>query len=761
MFPLRSDERTAFFTAAGILAAASIALLRLPLLNYLGYEFSAAVALLLPFVTGVYTMRALTRRWPAGASLTSQVFTESVRDLLVQNAALLLIPFAAALANGILVKNCSYGEGMLAYILLPIVTSLWLVALSTFCAALLGRPYRWYAGTIALVLVHPLFLGYFTPAVYSYNFVYGYFPGLTYDESLYLSWPLMLFRYLTFLAAALLLLVAEFAMSYAPVGSGFRGLWGTLKQLRFHRQGRTIILAVALQLALGWIFRVQLGFESTSTSIERALDGSVTTAHFDIHYAPESFTKEELRWVAAMHEFRYEQVRADLRVSSEPRIASFLYPDASVKRRFIGAGNTNIAKPWRSEIHLNADSWSVALKHELVHVIAGEFGMPVIRAHYNTGLVEGLATAVDDDFGNRSLNEYAAAMIRFGIVDQPSALIRFTGFASQTSSVSYVAMGSFCQFLLRVYGVDRFKEVYHGGAPEKTYGRSYDELLAAWEDSLRAINVPDAWRAHVEYVFRRPSIFAKTCARAVANLNEGGMERLARREPILALAEFHAAQELSWNSESFSGMVRSAFAAGRFDSVRQMMAEELGDSGAARYGGLLLSYGDACWLRRDTVTAGKMFRTVAALDLSEGTTESAVLRSLALEDSLLSSELPRIIVAPVGDSTFLAALNSLRLRSNNPVVGYISAKLALRSGRYADASTLLGTLMIPAGSVLEPGWNRMMGEAYFRQREWDHAAAHFRKLRDLAVSASDLARAEDDMARCAWFAAHEDLVRPE
>ncbi len=760
VFPLRQAERTAFFTAAGVLAAASVALLRLPLLNYLGYEFSAAVALLLPFVTGVYTLRALTKRWPAGASLTTRSFTESVRDLLVHNAALLLIPFAAALANGILVKNCSYGEGMLAYMLLPVVTAVWIVALATFCAALFARPYRWYAGTVILVLVHPLLIGYFTPAIFSYNLVYGYFPGFTYDENLQLSWPLVLFRYLTFLSAALFLLVAELAVSYAAVAKGFRGLLVTLKQLRFHREGRMVIFALALQLALGWLFRVQLGFESTSSSIERALGASTATAHFDIYYAPGSFTPEELRWVGAMHEFRYAQVRTALHVAAEPRIASFLYPDAATKRRSIGAGNTNIAKPWRGEIHLNAESWESTLKHELVHVIAGEFGMPVIRAHYNTGLVEGLATAVDDDYGNRTLNEYAAAMMKFGIVDRPAVLIHFTGFASQASSVSYVMMGSFCQFLIRQYGVDRFKEVYGGATPEKAYGQPYDALLRAWQDSLRLIVVPDSWRAHIDYIFRRPSIFAKTCARVVANLNEEGMRLLAGREPEKALDEFHAAIGMSWNSESFAGMIRSAFVAGRYDSVRQMMREQGGDSGAATYGGLLLPIGDASWVRGDTATAGAMYRALIALDLSDGYTEAAEVRCLALKDTLLNRDLPGTLTGSKNDTGLLDSLDALRQRSKNPVVGYIAAKVALHSGYYALVSAYLGVLVIPPGSDLEPGWNRMLAESYFRQRDWDHAAAHFRALRALATSASARERAQDALERCDWFAAHEDLIRP-
>ena len=626
MFPLKPDERTPFLIAAGCLAAASVALLQLPLFNYLGYEFSASIALLLPLVNGAYTMRTLARRWPAAASVTTHSFTETVRDLLVQNAALLLIPFAAALAGGIFVKNCSYGEGMIYYLLLPVVTSLWLAALASICAALFRRPYLWFAGAVLITLAHPLLLGYFSPAVYSYNLIYGYFPGLTYDESLQLSWRLILFRYLTFLSAALFLLIAEFAVSYQKIGAGLRGLPGVLKNLRFHRQGRLLIAAVALQLLLGWLFRVPLGFESASSSIARSLGASYSTSHFDIWYSPGSFSPQEIRWVAAAHEFRYEQVRSALHVTSGGRIGSFLYPDADAKRRWIGAGNTDIAKPWRGEIHLNADSWEGTLRHELVHVMAAEFGMPVIRAHYNTGLVEGLATAVDDDFGNRTLDEYAAAMMKFRFVEDPSALIRFSGFAMQASSVSYVLMGSFCQFLVRSYGIDRFKEVYSGASPEKAFGRRYDELVGAWQDSLAGVAVPEGWKAHINYYFRRPSIFAKVCARSVANRNEDGMRFLARKEPLEALGRFQSALALSWNTGSYAGMVRSAFYAGRYDSVRQMMLAAPGDSAETSLAGVLPLYADASWLKGDTATAARLCRAMAALDLSDRYTETALIR---------------------------------------------------------------------------------------------------------------------------------------
>ena len=79
-------------------------------------------------------------------------------------------------------------------------------------AAVVARRAAWsYVLVLVVVLVHPILLGYATPAAYSYNAVYGFFPGFTYDESLHLGWRLFLFRYLTLCSAALFLLVAEFA----------------------------------------------------------------------------------------------------------------------------------------------------------------------------------------------------------------------------------------------------------------------------------------------------------------------------------------------------------------------------------------------------------------------------------------------------------------------------------------------------------------------------------------------------------------------
>ena len=55
-------------------------------------------------------------------------------------------------------------------------------------------------------------------------------------------------------------------------------------------------------------------------------------------------------------------------------------------------------------------------------------------------------------------------------------------------------------------------------------------------------------------------------------------------------------------------------------------------------------------------------------------------------------------------------------------------------------------------SALESGKSAMMAEAFFRQKEWDHAEAHFRSA---ARPGTD-----DDIERCRWFARHAELPFP-
>ena len=724
----------------------SIVISQLPLFNYLGYEFSVAVSLMMPIV-GLFAIRRLMRRFPS-ATIPVRDVLATIMELLREGFLLLLLPVIVATLNMFFVKNCSYTEGLFFYLLIPVVTLVWVLALAAFCFVAVRRALVLYVALVLALLLYPLYLGYSTPQIYSYNFIYGYFPGFSYDEILRISTPLMLFRGITLVVSLSLALLSCLILLRRTPDAGRR---------RIRAFGISLAVCVVL-LSAAWILRVQLGFESSAQFIRRTLGEEYTTEHFRIYYSRGSFSDEEIRRVAAEHEFRLDQVATALAVSFEGRIDSYIYPDVDMKRRFIGTGNTNIAKPWRKEIHLNKDSWDDVLKHELVHVIAGEFGMPVIRAHYNIGLVEGLAMEVDHDFGNRTLEQYAAALLKYNLVSDPARLVKPVGFATQSSSVSYVMMGAFCKFLIDRYGIVHFKELYRGSSVEEVYGVSYERLAAEWQHSLDRIDVPASWRRHVEFYFKRPSIFAKECARTIADLNDRAARDLQAKDFVAAQELFRHALTTSWNTESYTGLVRAMFGAARYDSVIATLTAQMRDS-VKRSGiaNLFLVYGDAQWYRGEYDAALRVYREISSLDLSPRYSEAAALRLAVLQDDRLRMSLAKYFAGGIADSIAERMIDSLRASTPSPLLNYIKAKIALRQ-HHDDAAirALLAQPALFADSVLQAGKEQLLGEAHFMKEEYQQARVHFWQSLNFISNQASIDRVNDWLERCDWFVVNAD-----
>lgn len=736
-----------------IILAFSLLLIRIPLLNYLGYEFSFAVSLAIPLLAGLPAIRLFRARFPDRRAITLRDFHQTNRRALARGWAILLVPLAVATVNLFFVRNCSYGEGLLFFVLIPGITVFWSVGLALLCATLFRRAYLFYTIALAACFLYPIYIGYTSPQIYSYNFVYGFFPGFSYDEVLTITPGLLLFRLVTVLSALLFFSASEFAVEKGAAAGkqadqprGFsRWKW---KHIR-------TVLSVVL-VALAWFLRVPLGFETSTEFLERTLGSSYSTEHFRIVYSRESISQSEIGRIAALHEYRYAQVEAALQIRYRGRVVSYVYPDGETKLRLIGTKTTNIAKPWRHEIHLDKDALEGTLKHEMVHVLAGEFGMPVIKAHYHIGLVEGLAMAVDADFGNRTLDEYAAAIKRFKLVTDPTRLINPIGFAMRGSTISYVLMGSFCRYLIDRYGIVLFRGLYGGKSPAVVYGKSYDDLIDEWQGYLERFDVPESWRKHVEYYFNRPSIFAKECAREVAKRNEEGYRNLVSNNPAAAMEKFSAALNTSWNTESYSGLVRSAFGAARFDTVVRLIDARAGDS--VHSSGLInlnLLYGDALWHRGDIGPARKAYGDILAFDLSENQDESAAIRLAALEDKILRTALPEYVVGALSDSAALRLLRDLRHRSTDPIVPYLEGRFFLRQKQYEQAFDILRTTAGRLGApILNARAEQMIGEACFRLGKFQDARVHFWQSLNFVTNTASIRRVDDWLDRCEWFAAN-------
>ncbi len=757
---LSRKDRRATRAAALLYLAAGILCCRVPLLNYLGYESSFLFGFLASLVTGSLvagaTRRAVRSAGPEGWSIHAllQLFRRELRTCLL----LLLIPLALLSANALVVKNCNYLEGLAYYFLIPCVSIWFSAAVGFFCGVHYRHGRLAFLSLVAASLLYVLYLGYATPAIFSYNFFYGYFPGLSYDEALGISRPLVYFRALTAglggLALWWALLLVRSSAAEKPTLEKGKALIAALTARGRRTQGASIVAAAVLL----YLFRCELGWESTAPFIQGRLGARYDTPHVTLYYPPSALSAAEIRRIGGEHEFRLAQLVRDFGAAASPHVESYLYPDAATKWRLIGAGNTNIAKPWSGQIHCTLQSLESTLKHELAHVVAGPFGLPIIRASLRTGLVEGLATALDPTWLNRTLHQYAAALQRFGPKPQIASMMSLWGFTAQNSALSYISAGSFCRYLLDAYGVKPLLAVYGGADFTEEFGRSLPELVTEWERFLGRMHVEDRERGVLDALFHRPPIFGKTCARVIAGRMEAARIALARREYARAQTLYGASFEEAGGYDAFGGLLAATVRLGKYgDAIRLCDSVIHGSERPDRYLPLFLWCGDARWAMGDPHGAQRLYDRLLDADLAENLTEGSAARTLALSDSLHRPTFLAAFLLDAPDSIRIIMLDSLArvAPESSPLLRYLAGRVLARRGESASAIAILQALDLSGLSrPLEYLRRKTVGEQNYLLGNYQEARRAFWSSLDGLTNEAAAYEAREWVTRCDWMARH-------
>lgn len=750
-----------FFSRSSLLLAGTYLLISLlctqvPLLNYLGYEFSALFGLVGCLASAMVTIqivRPIYRESSSAEDAVGNVFAGFKQALLV-NVLALVIPLLLILANALFVKNCSIWQGVAFFLLIPVISVGFGSSLGLFCAVHYRHSRIAASVYCAVFLLYSIGEGYFTPAIFSYNFLYGYFPGLTYDEALSLSWTLVIFRGLTVVAGSMFVWFTLLLLrNTLPTNSVW--LKGLILLKTLYAQGRWPVTGTLIfGLGLVWIYRGSLGLESTSGFIQSGLGSRYETDHFTIYYSRNSYDDNEIKWVGLEHEFRLQQVCDAFFIQYHGRIESYIYPSSEVKQRYIGTGTTNIAKPWSGQVHITRQSLDATLKHELVHVVAARFGLPVIRASLSTALVEGLAMAVEWDWGNRTLHQYAAAMRAFGVLPDIEPLMQFAGFASQASSISYVVCGSFCRFLINRYGMRKMTQVYKTGDYRTTYGRSLHQLIDEWHGFLNRVVVTDRDRDAIDVIFRRPPIFRKVCARVIAERNLEATKAFEEKRFDEAESLYKESYLEGKGYEAFSGYLVSALRRGNPGVLTSALDTIImKDHTPTQYLPLFITIGDAFWTFGNRLKANDLYMRVKSADLSLGLNESASVRSFAVRDTADGDFLRTYFLSDKDDSSRLDMLNGATPQQRDRwLVKYLKGRVLMRAKRYAESLEVLTSFNVTTmDSLLEAVRLRMVGYDLFRARRFNEARVSF--WNSLNFLSTEVARNAMDewVDRCEWM----------
>ncbi len=521
---------------AGILLVTAVVLSLLPLVSRLGFEFSFTLALL-SSLASVDLAAAFVRRLRASprpplerADQPGRVLTGMWARAALIDLSLLVLPLLVITANGLRVRNCDWGFGFLSYLLLPVVSTLGATAVGVATAVIAGNhrklsnalPYLVYVAS----LLGAVWRFYDNPPIFVYNLFAGYFPGNLYDENVGFHLPMLWSR---LCQAATLLAILAAAAWWLDVPSL------TLKRRRARRPDGWRIRAALLFAAgaglalLLWCRSASLGFAIDADYIARTLGGRYETTHFVIYYPRGGEIERDIAAIAADHEFRYAQLVKTFQVEPAGKITSFYFESAAQKFALMGASQVYMAKPWRNEIYVqHARFPHPVLRHEIAHVIAGQFGDPIFHMSvgtrfglpvaFNVGLIEGLAVAGDwpDHRSQLTPHQSVKAMIELGVAP-PIDQILSTSFLTFSPSRSYTVAGSFVRYLLDSYGPARLRVLYRtGGDFMAAYGRPQAQFVADWRRMIDQVKLPPHAAELVRERFRRPSILHRPCPHAIA-----------------------------------------------------------------------------------------------------------------------------------------------------------------------------------------------------------------------------------------------------
>lgn len=351
---------------------------------------------------------------------------------------------------------------------------------------------------------------YTQPKLYFFNHIWSFFPGPVYEQHINFSTNHLWFR----LSSVLwVLFFVTGGVWWSNIAKRKELRWSDFRDLHFLGIILSLISLVALNLNSD-----RSGVSKSSDYLKSELSGQTLTANFQIHFHRESVSSDEVRYWELLHEFHFRDLCRLLEVDpqSVPVIHSFIYKHRWEKASMLGAGDVNFVPVWLAEnqIHSTRQNVQQTLRHELVHVIAKDFGNRIINASWSGAMIEGLAVAlapeVSEDYTidqlvkSKPIPDRDALLSSFGLL----------GFYTGRSGVNYTTYGSFLRFLFNNYPIEALKTAYRTGTLG-TFDDSIEEFTNSWRAYLDTIPLPKEAALEGQRRFSRKSIFEKKCPRKV------------------------------------------------------------------------------------------------------------------------------------------------------------------------------------------------------------------------------------------------------
>lgn len=622
---------------------------------------------------------------------------------------------AVAFLHGLRVGLCDAGEGALLLVLGPGFGAM-LGGVSGAVAGLVAERVRstWprRAALVGLSLAGPL-LGivaslvrfYTSPMVFAYDPYFGYFSGPLYDTVIGSLWPLAAYRAGTVGALGFALAAAALAERDANGRVRF-SLGGQLNVIACGAAGLGLSVLVTA-------FGTELGHFSTTASIERALGRQVSVGRCDVVYSSAVLARDAQR-VGRECQAHLAQIEHFFETSGPERVRVFLFANDAEKGRQMGAARTYIAKPWRSEVYVQAAGFPhPVLGHELAHVVSRSFGRGPFRVAGlfagllpDPGRIEGVATAASPDENDAlTLQEWAAAMDRLGLLPGLDGLFQL-GFFGHNAARAYTAAGAFIQFLRTEYGSAAVRGWYAGTPLTTVTSQDLPTLERRFRAALAQVPLSEAALATARARFERPSFFERRCPRVIDRRQGEANGRLAAGDLLGAREGFRAVLALDpHDSGARLGLSACQARSGNLKEAAASYGALASAGDVAPWAKLLALEAQADVLLRkgQTQAAHEQYRELARELVDEDRLRTLDVKGLAGEGIAREAIVLLLIGDENGPSWDAAAPKLGEWSALTPADGladYLLAKNLYNRGRYRDAGLYLDRAL--ARSLPEP-----------------------------------------------------------
>ncbi|MDH7605881.1 MAG: hypothetical protein QHH13_13340, partial [Melioribacter sp.] len=370
-----------------------------------------------------------------------------------------------------------------------------------------------------------------------------------------------------------------------------------------------IFLFIVLVFTLLFILiKPALHYSTTYSSLIKNLGKSLTTEHSIIFYSSKIKDENQIKLLGIMHDYFYEQIKDELKLKSNRKIISFIFYDEEEKRKLFGSAKANVSKPWLNQIYVDFNSYTRALKHEMVHALASEFGATIfkINKNFNPSIIEGIAMAIENNFDDYPIHYAAKIAYDSGIKVQLKKLFSGINFFSNYSTISYVYAGSFVRYLIDNYGIENVKQFYKNSDFNASFKKNVDDLENEYFRFLSKLNIKKNLSKAQLYFGDKP-IFKKICPRTAAEETKRAMNYYKKGNFNQSEKLFSKIYNYAGTYESLSGLVNSLVKQNKNIEAEELLAKEINKfKGSSYFYNLELTLSDIYLINNKVESAEKL-----------------------------------------------------------------------------------------------------------------------------------------------------------